>query len=144
MAAPVFAPDARTREALMSHPGIQEIFRKAQRLDLALLSVGDLSPLSTVSEYHLLERDELASLERAGAVGDVMCQFFDANGNIVDHPVNKRVVAIDPRELRGARKVILASGGWHKYAAIRAAMMLLQPHVLFTDEVIAERLTAEG
>ena len=144
MAAPVFAPDPRTREALLSHPGIQEIVRKATRLDLAILSVGELSPDSTISKYGLLERDELASLEKAGAVGDVLCRFIDADGNILDHPVNERVVAVDPRNLKGARKVVLASGGWQKYASIRGAMKLLNPHVLVTDEIVAERLVAEA
>ena len=144
MAAPVFAPEARTREALLSHPGIQEIFRSAARLDLAIVSVGDLSPFSTVSEYALLERDELSSLQAAGAVGDVLCRFIDADGNIINHPVNERVVAVDPRDLRGARKVVLASGGWHKYEVIRGAMHLLKPHVLITDELVAERLVAEA
>lgn len=144
MAAPVFAPDARTREALLSHPGIQEIFKKAARLDMAIVSVGDLSPFSTVSEYALLEREELASLQAAGAVGDLLCRFIDVNGNVVDHPVNDRVVAVDPRDLRGARKLVLASGGWQKYDAIRGAMRLLKPHVLVTDGLIAEQLVAES
>lgn len=143
MAAPVFAPDARTREALLSHPGIQEIFRRAARLDLAVISVGDLSPFSTVSEYFLLERDELAALQAAGAVGDVLCRFIDAEGNILNHPINERVVAVDPRDLGGARKLVLASGGWQKYEVIRAAMRLLKPHVLVTDELVAERLVGE-
>lgn len=144
MAAPVFAPDARTREALLSHPGIQEIFRRAARLDLAVLSVGDLSPVSTISEYFLLERDELSDLQAAGAVGDVLCRFIDADGNVIDHPVNERVVAVDPRDLRGARKLVLASGGWQKYEVIRGAMRLLKPHVLITDELVAEKLASEA
>lgn len=144
MAAPVFAPDARTREALLSHPGIQEIFRRAKQLDMAIVSVGELSPFSTVSEHLLLERDELAALERQGAVGDVLCRFIDIDGNIIDHPVNDRVVAVDPRDLKGARKLVLASGGWQKYAVIRGAMKLLHPHVLVTDELVAERLAAEA
>jgi DNA-binding transcriptional regulator LsrR (DeoR family) len=144
MAAPVFAPDAQTRKALLSHPGIQEIFRKAARLDMAIVSVGDLSPYSTISEYALLEREELSSLQTAGAVGDVLCRFIDVEGNIVDHPVNERVVAVDPRELHGARKLVLASGGWQKYNAIRGAMRLLKPHVLVTDGLVAERLVAES
>lgn len=144
MAAPVFAPDARTREALVNHPGIQEIFRRAARLDLAIISVGDLSPISTVSEYFLLERDELATLKAAGAVGDVLCRFIDVDGNLLDHPINQRVVAVDPRVLTGARKLVLASGGWQKYEVIRGAMRLVKPHVLVTDELVAERLAAEG
>ncbi len=144
MAAPVFAPDHRTREALLSHPGIQEIFRRAKHLDMAIISVGELSPFSTVSEYLLLETEEIAALERQGAVGDVLCRFIDIDGNIIDHPVNDRVVAVDPRDLRGTRKLVLASGGWQKYGVIRGAMKLLRPHVLITDELVAERLAAES
>ena len=143
MAAPVFAPDARTRQALMTHPGIQEIFERAARLDLAIVSVGDLSPISTISEYVLLQREELASLQAAGAVGDVLCRFIDADGNVLDHPINDRVVAVDPRELRSARKIILASGGWQKCGPIRAALKLLRPHVLVTDEVVAQQLATQ-
>ena len=56
---------------------------------------------------------------------------------------NDRVVAVHPRELRGARKLVLASGGWQKYDVIRGAMRLIKPHVLVTDELVAERLAAE-
>jgi DNA-binding transcriptional regulator LsrR (DeoR family) len=77
-------------------------------------------------------------------VGDVLCRFIDADGNIIDHPVNDRVVAVDPRDLRGARKLVLASGGWQKYEVIRGAMRLLKPHVLITDELVAERLVNEN
>ena len=144
MAAPVFAPDLRTRDALLSHSGIQEILKRASRLDLAIVSVGDLSPSSTISQYFLLERDEMATLQAAGAVGDVLCRFIDADGKIIDHPVNQRVVAVDPRDLSAARKLVLASGGWQKYEVIRAAMKLLKPHVLITDELVAERLAADS
>ena len=144
MAAPVFAPEVRTRDALLAHPGIREIIGKSARLDMAVLSVGELSPLSTISQYYLLDRDELASLQAAGAVGDVLCRFIDAAGNVIDHPINERVVAVDPRDLSGARKIVLASGGWQKYESILAAMRLLKPHVLVTDELVAERLAAGG
>jgi DNA-binding transcriptional regulator LsrR (DeoR family) len=143
MAAPVYAPDGRTRNALLAHPGIQEIFRRATLLDAAIVSAGELSPFSTVSEHSLLEREELSSLQAAGAVGDVLCRFIDAEGNIIDHPVNERVVSVDPRDLRTARKLVLASGGWQKYEIIRGALRLLKPHVLITDESVAGRLAAE-
>lgn len=144
MAAPVFAPDRATRDALMRHPGIEEIVRRASRLDLAIVSVGDLSPRSIFGSYGLLERAELASLEAAGAVGDVLCRFIDAEGNVVDHPVNDRVVAVDPRSLRSAGELVLASGGWHKYPAVRAALRMLRPNVLITDEAVAERLSGSA
>jgi DNA-binding transcriptional regulator LsrR (DeoR family) len=129
---------------LLNHPGIMEIFNRARKLDLAILSVGDLSPHSTISKYFLLERDDFATLQAAGAVGDVLCRFIDADGNVLKHPVNDRVIAVNPEELSNARKLVLASGGWQKYEVIRGALRLLKPHVLITDELVAERLVADA
>ena len=89
LASPVYAPDKRTRDALHGHPGIAEVFTRAQSLDMAVVSVGDLTPHSVFSEYGLLTRDEIASLEAAGAVGDLLCHFIDAEGNVIDHPDRK-------------------------------------------------------
>ncbi|WP_259444747.1 sugar-binding transcriptional regulator [Neotabrizicola shimadae] len=143
LAAPVYAPDKRTRDALMGHPGIAEVFARAQSLDMAVVSVGDLTPHSVFSEYGLLTRDEIASLEAAGAVGDLLCHFIDAEGNVIDHPVNERVLALNPLSLRGTRQIVLASGGWHKLTVIRAALKLLRPTVLIVNELVAERLAVE-
>lgn len=143
MAAPVFAPDPRTREALLSHPGIQEVFTRARQLDMAIISAGELSPFSTITDYLLLEPDEIGALEQQGVVGDVLCRFIDIDGHVLDHPLNRRVVAVDPLDLHAARQRVLVSGGWQKYAVIRGAMKLLRPHVLITDELVAERLAEE-
>ena len=70
MAAPVFAPDAHVRDALVHHSGMEDVFAQAGRLDVALVSVGELSPNSTLVRYNLLSREDVASLARAGAVGD--------------------------------------------------------------------------
>lgn len=143
MAGPVFAPDPVTRDALAAHTGMSDIFLRARSLDMAIVSVGDLRPHSVFRQYGLLTSEELASLERAGAIGDVLCHFVDADGNIVDHPVNRRVLAVNPNDLRGTRNIILASGGWYKFGVIRAALKLLQPSVLIVDELVAERLAGE-
>ena len=143
IAAPVFAPDAASRETIMAHHGIAEVVERARRLDLAVVSTGSLSPESIFTRYGLLSHDGIISLERAGAVGDVLCRFIDAEGRVIDHPVNDRVLAVHPADLAGAREVVLASGGWSKLVAIRASIRLLSPHVLITDSVVAERLAVE-
>lgn len=143
LAAPVYAPDPATRQALLGHPGLAEVFARAKTLDMAVVSVGDLTPHSVFSEYGLLTRDEIASLEAAGAVGDLLCHFIDAEGNVIDHPVNDRVVAVNPVSLRGTRQIVLASGGWHKLTVIRAALRLLRPTVLIVNELVAERLAKD-
>ena len=140
LTAPVFAPDRATQQALMGHPGIAEIFSQARVLDMAIVSVGALTPHSVFYEYGLLTREEIASLEAAGAVGDVLCHFVDEEGRLVHHPVNERVLAVNPADLHGTRNVVLVSGGWHKLKVIRAALKLLKPAVLIVNELVAQRL----
>ena len=122
---------------------MSDIFQRARSLDMAIVSVGDLTPHSVFREYGLLTSEEQASLESAGAIGDVLCHFVDADGHIVDHPVNRRVLAVNPLDLRGTRNIVLASGGWHKLGVIRAALKMLLPTVLIVDELVAERLAGE-
>ena len=85
-------------------------FLRARSLDMAVLSVGDLSPHSDSREYGLFSGGELTSWDRAGAIGDVLYHFVDAEGYIVDYPLNRRVVADSPLDLWGRRDIILAFG----------------------------------
>ncbi|MBW4034753.1 MAG: sugar-binding transcriptional regulator [Proteobacteria bacterium] len=142
LTAPVFLPDEATRDTLRRHPGIAEVFARAARLDMALLSVGEISPTSTLMRYGLITRDDLTDVTRAGAVADVLCQFIDAEGRVIDHPVNRRVLAVDPAALHGTPGLVLVSGGWAKVVALLAGIRLLAPKVLITDEIAAEGLLA--
>ncbi|HEX7389858.1 MAG TPA: sugar-binding transcriptional regulator [Acidiphilium sp.] len=140
LTAPVFLSDATSCEALRRQPGIAEVLTRARRLDMALVSAGEIAPGSTLMRHGLITRDELADVVRAGAVADVLCQFVDAKGRVIDHPVNRRVLAVDPACLRGTPELVLVSGGWAKVPALRAAIRLLAPRVLITDETAAEGL----
>ena len=140
LTAPVFAPDPDTKAALIAHSGIKEIFMQARSLDMAIVSVGALAPNSAFVEYGLLSGDEISSLHAAGAVGDVLCHFVDEEGNILSHPVNDRVIAVNPEHLSAARNLVLVSGGWHKFKIVHAAIKLLRPKVLIVNEGVAEQL----
>ena len=140
LTAPVFAPDLTTKAALIEHSGIKEIFMQARSLDMAIVSVGALAPHSAFVEYGLLSKDEMSSLHAAGAVGDVLCHFVNEEGNVIHHPVNDRVMSINPEQLNAARNMVLVSGGSHKFKIVRAAIKLLRPKVLIVNERVAEHL----
>ena len=61
-------------------------------------------------------------LIKAGAVGEVLCHFLDVDGNVVDHPVSRRVVAVGLADLRRVPKIVIAAGGRRKVNAIQAAL----------------------
>jgi DNA-binding transcriptional regulator LsrR (DeoR family) len=140
LTAPVFAPDPQTKETLLSHSGIREIFMQARSLDMGIVSVGALTPTSAFAEYGLLTREEISSLHAVGAVGDVLCHFLDEEGNIIRHPVNDRVIAVNPSTLTMARNMVLVSGGSQKVKVVRAAIKLIHPKVLIVNENTAENL----
>lgn len=137
IAAPVYTSDAATRTSLMSQRGLRDLFERASRIDLAMLSVGDLSKEATTVQCGLLDPKELTSLRRAGAVGDVLCHYVNAQGALVDHPINQRVMAYDPTLLRAIPKVVLTSGSVRKVPVLLAAIKLTQAHTLITDDTTA-------
>ncbi|HZI83764.1 MAG TPA: sugar-binding transcriptional regulator [Casimicrobiaceae bacterium] len=137
LTAPVFVANEATRAALWKEPGLHELLARARQLDLALVSVGDVSGDATLFREGLLPRSQLSSLTAAGAVGDVLCHFIDERGRIVDHPVCRRVVAVGLEELRRVPKVVIAAGGKRKVVAIRAALRATGAKVLITDQAAA-------
>jgi len=142
VAAPLLVAHAATREALWCEPALADLRKRARRSDVALVSVGDVSERATLLREGLLTRADLASLVRVGAVGDVLCQFVDARGAVVDHEINRRAMTVGLDVLRGARELVLASGGARKVPALRAALAALPVHVLVTDAAAAGGLLA--
>lgn len=140
LTAPLMVADGAMRDALWAEPGLHELLERARRVDMALVSVGDVSEEATLFREGLLPRSQLASLREAGAVGDVLCHFIDTDGRVVDHPASQRVIAIDLEDLRRVPKIVVASGGRRKVAAIRAALKAMTVSVLITDEAAAAGL----
>jgi DNA-binding transcriptional regulator LsrR (DeoR family) len=140
LTAPLFVADEATRVALWKEPGLHELRERARRVDLAMVSVGDVNEDATLFREGLLPRAMLKSLAAAGAVGDVLCHFVDSEGRVVDHPVNRRVVAVALEDLRRVPTIVVAAGGRRKAKAIRAALAATQARVLITEEAAARAL----
>ena len=137
VAAPAIVDDADTKRRLIDHCGVGASLGMTKTLDAVLLSVGGMAPLRptvTSDPYPPSVHDELL---RAGAVGNMLYNFFDARGRVVDHPINDRVMSAPLPILCRAPDRILASGGPDKIIALRGAMPLVKPTVLITDEVTA-------
>ncbi len=140
--APLLVGDEATRHSLMSSRVIQENMQLAQRADLAVVGIGSMdSSRSSLLRTGYLTAEELDEIGRTGAVGDICGTHFDANGHILDIDVNRRVVGINLRELRGGRcRVIAVGGGRLKAPAIAGALRGNLIDVLITDSNAAEQV----
>ena len=138
--APAVVDSPETREALIERCGLRDIFRRAERLDLAILSVGTMAPSSTAFRFDLISEAERAELGKLGAVGDMLFNFYDRDGRIVDHPVNRRIMSLPLAQLRSVPTRVIASGGNDKVDALLGAIRLADANVLITNEATAREL----
>lgn len=140
--APLVVDSVETRERLMNHRGIRRLMAMAASLDLAVVSAGDISKSSGSLVRHLIEPNEHDELVEAGCVADIMCNFLDSNGQLVPHPVNDRIMSVGLQALRGARHVVIASGGAERAKAILAVQRCIGCNTLITDETAARAILA--
>jgi deoxyribonucleoside regulator len=132
--APAVVDSPETKYALLERCGLSAIFEMADKLDMALLSCGGISTLTTSYRTGYLSEADRRSLIEAGAIGDVLYNFIDETGDLVDHEVNSRVISVNLARLRRTPERVLISGGKDKLIAIRAAIATVAPTTLITDE----------
>lgn len=138
--APALVDSPETKHALLERCGLSQIFEMANSLDIALISVGGISTLTTSYRVGHVSEAERRSLMEAGAVGDILYNFIDESGEVLDHPVNRQAISVTMGQLRRAPKRVLISGGPEKIAVLRGAIKLVQPTVFVTDEYTARAL----
>ena len=141
--APAVVDSAETKHALLERCGLSAIFEMATKLDVALLSVGGITNLTTSYRTGYITEADRRSLIDAGAVGDVLYNFIDENGDLVAHDVNNRVISVNLSLLRRTAERVLISGGKEKRIALRAAIKILNPSTLITDEQTAKALVSK-
>ncbi|WP_421723296.1 sugar-binding transcriptional regulator [Bauldia sp.] len=138
--APAYVDSPETRVHLIEDCGLDALFRLGRALDIAVVGVGSLSTEGHSRAAEMITAKERAELKAAGAVGDLLCTFLDADGAAVDHPLNSRVMSVPLDDVARAGHVVVASGGASRAAAIRAAIRRIGANTLITDEGAAQAL----
>ena len=140
LTAPAIVDSPQTREALIERCGLREVINRADDMDMALLSVGTMSTQSTSFRFGFIAEEDRVSLLRQGAVGDFLYNFYDAEGRLVDHSINSRVMSMPIDKLKKVPKRVMISGGLDKVEALLGAYKLSNYNVLITTEATAQAL----
>ena len=138
--APAIVDSKQTKHALLEHCGLDQILQMAEDCDVALLSCGGITSMTTSYRLGHVSEAERQSLLAAGAVGDILYNFLGRDGAPVAHPVNDRSISLSTDRLQRIRNKVLISGGEEKGPIILGVLEALKPNVLITDEVTAQRL----
>src|SRR5277367_2316115 len=138
---PALVDSPATKAALIERCGLKTVYDFAQALDAVVVSVGSLGSEAAIARFALIGEADRKVLREYGGVGELLCNVFDRDGRILDHPLNERVMSVPIESVRAAPIRVLAAGGAHKQAAIAGAIRLLKPTTLVTDAATARRLT---
>lgn len=117
---PAILPDADTCRRFLELDQIGDVMRRLAGADLALVGVGTLEN-SVFIERKVLAPDDTAALRQAGAVGEILGRYFDAEGRPCATPLRDRVISLDLDRLRQVPEVIAVVSGSDRTLALRAA-----------------------
>jgi len=127
---------------LEQDPVIGAILERAAAAPVACFGLGAIDG-SVLVESGYLDEGAIVRLKAAGAVGDVLGRFVDADGRIVDAGLDARTIGLAPAALREKTVAIGISAGPLKHAILKACVTAGYVNVIVTDEGSARHLLEE-
>jgi DNA-binding transcriptional regulator LsrR (DeoR family) len=140
---PAFTGSPEAQGLALAKPRVNRTLRQARAADVILISVGVVGEASLLRQEGLLTDAEMGDLMERGAVGEVLGQYYDAQGHAVEAPTLSPVgLTLD--DLRQGRRVIAAAGGPEKAASLQAAIAGgLVDEIVVDDALACALLDAE-
>ncbi len=141
MPVPLFANTREDREVLLGQRGVREVYELARQTQLKLIGIGTTRSEASLVATGIVEPEEIAAVEKAGGVGELLGHFFNADGEPVETELATRMTSLPIADLRGNR-IIAVAGGKHKTDAIRSVLKSRFLSGLVTDERTASALVS--
>lgn len=130
--APVVVDDIESKNFIMNQKFVSKVTEKMKQATIAIVGIGANPEQSTmVASY----RDELSFEDiKNKAIGDIMYNFIDENGEKINCEWNNRIISLEIEEYKKIPLKIGIAGGKNKEKAIKAALNNNLIDVLVTDE----------
>lgn len=137
---PLIVSSEKLATSLKNEKSIKNILEMVPYSNLTVIGIGALNDKSTLIKEGLLSIRDIEIFKSKGAIGDLLNQFYDIDGNIVDLDLHKRLISTEIDLLKSLNHVVAVAGGIEKKEAIIGALKGGYINVLITDENIARSL----
>lgn len=142
--APLIASTEDLAQALRNEPSILEVSRMSSFANITVVGIGGMDESATIINAGILSNSDYRYLHMKGAVGDILCHFFDKDGNNVSPDIERRLISTPIDKLKEQDNVIGVAAGEEKVQAIDVALKQHIINGLVTDESTATMLLAEN
>lgn len=143
MPAPLLASSKEMADAMRQEASVMEISRMVRLASVSVIGIGPMHETATIIKSGILSRNDFLYLSMKGAVGDVLSHFINKDGELVESPVEDRLISTSLTTLRELKNVIGVAAGEAKVEAIRATLRGKYLDVLITDEPTATILAED-
>nr|WP_042351285.1 sugar-binding transcriptional regulator [Bacillus massiliigorillae] len=137
---PFLASSEEMASKFLSEPSVKEILDLAKLTKYIIVGIGGISPEATIIVEEKLTIHELTHIKQQHAVGDILGQFFNKDGEILELPHHSRLIGTELSLLKELQNVIAVAGGENKITAIYGALKGKYVQTLITDEATAKSL----
>lgn len=131
---PLIVSSEEIANAFLKEKAVKNILNMAKFSNMTLIGIGEASENATIFKYDIIDENNLTILKMKGAVGDVLSQFYDKNGDLIDTVLHSKLVSVKIENLKKSNNVIAVAGGKDKTNAIHAALKGGFINILITDE----------
>jgi len=138
--APLIVSSAQVAQIIRQERPVKEIFDMIWHSSMTVIGIGGMGSQATMLQRGTMSANDFLLLSMQGAVGDILSQFIDSNGNKIHSSFDDCMVSISLDVLKQLNNVIAIAGGVSKAPAIRAALQGGYLNKLVIDEETAKLL----
>ena len=140
MPAPLLVSNEEVARAMQAETAVRDVIDLARSAVVTLTGMGAATPGGSAVSFGVATDEEVAEFAARGAVGDMLGEWYDAKGQVVETSWSRRRIGLGLEELRGLDNVVGVAGGVDKVAAISGAIAGRLISALVTDEPTATAL----
>jgi deoxyribonucleoside regulator len=139
--APALVERSAVRDAFLSEPVVHESILRAQSVKLAITGIGTAQDeASSFLRAGLLSRSDLMQLRNQGIVGEICGRFYDVDGQYQSFEINRRIIGLEPDDLKRIPHVLAVARGLPKVEAVLGVLRGSFIKVLATDDITARAI----
>lgn len=144
MPAPLVASSPEMAAAMREESSVSEIIRMSDVSSFTLVGIGSMHESATVVKSGVISHNDLFYLRMHHAVGDILCHFLDKDGQLIENPLEDRLISTSLSRIQSMQNVVGLAAGPQKVEAIRAVLRGGYLNVLITDEATADLLLKDA
>jgi DNA-binding transcriptional regulator LsrR (DeoR family) len=142
--APLYAPSKEVRDSLLNDPVNQVIRQMADKSDINIIGLSDLSLESNTLKCGTINERDYEELINLVSIGDLAGTFLDNNGNPLYWSKSDFNTGVTLSHISGAKHVICVAGELRKLEILRKISGKKYFSILFTTKAIAAELVKES